>query len=229
MTRPKKVGVQQTAGAGEDWRLPSPSRLELTNGRRHSRSRLRCTRALFIYFPHSSLKPVNMGNEASLPMEMCSNFDADEIRRLGKRFRKLDLDNSGSLSVEEFMSLPELQQNPLVQRVIDIFDADGNGEVDFKEFIQGMSQFSVKGDKESKMRFAFRIYDMDNDGYISNGELFQVLKMMVGNNLKDTQLQQIVDKTVLFADKDEDGKISFDEFCSVVGNTDVHKKMVVDV
>lgn len=95
------------------------------------------------------------------------------------------------------MSLPELQQNPLVQRVIDIFDQDGNGEVDFKgavplsfrtdalvtpfkqlffpEFIQGVSQFSVKGDKESKLRFAFRIYDMDNDGYISNGELFQVM------------------------------------------------------
>ncbi|KAJ4428630.1 hypothetical protein ANN_24675 [Periplaneta americana] len=108
-------------------------------------------------------------------MELCSNFDADEIRRLGKRFRKLDLDNSGSLSIDEFMSLPELQQNPLVQRVIDIFDADGNGEVDFKEFIQGVSQFSVKGDKESKLRFAFRIYDMDNDGYISNGELFQKL------------------------------------------------------
>ena len=104
---------------------------------------------------------------------------------------------------------------------------------------------------------------MDNDGYISNGELFQVLKMMVGSNLKDTQLQQIVDKTILFADKvnlnnsyqcpialnwrilnltiryakndksiifqDEDGKINFEEFCEVVGNTDIHKKMVVDV
>ena len=42
---------------------------------------------------------------------------------------------------------------------------------------------------------------MDNDGFISNGELFQVLKMMVGNNLKDTQLQQIVDKTILLYDK----------------------------
>lgn len=42
------------------------------------------------------------------------------------------------------------------------------------EFIQGVSQFSVKGDKLSKLRFAFRIYDMDNDGFISNGELFQV-------------------------------------------------------
>merc|ERR1739838_305462 len=170
-----------------------------------------------------------MGNEmGTLPMT-CTEFDADEIKRLGKRFKKLDLDGSGSLSIEEFMSLPELQQNPLVRRVIDIFDDDGNGEVDFKEFIQGLSHFSAKGDMESKLRFAFRIYDMDNDGYISNGELFQVLKMMVGNNLKDTQLQQIVDRTVLFADKDEDGKISFDEFCAVVGNTDVHKKMVVDV
>ena len=56
---------------------------------------------------------------------------------------------------------------------------------------------------------------MDKDGYISNGELFQVLKMMVGNNLKDTQLQQIVDKTIIHADTDGDGKISFEEFCAV--------------
>jgi len=60
--------------------------------------------------------------------------DIEEIKRLGKRFKKLDLDKSGSLSVDEFMSLPELQQNPLVQRVIDIFDTDGNGEVDFKGY-----------------------------------------------------------------------------------------------
>jgi len=172
-----------------------------------------------------------MGNETSLPMEMCSNcenFDAEEIKRLARRFKKLDLDGSGSLSIDEFMSLPELQQNPLVQRVIDIFDTDGNGEVDFKEFIQGISQFSVKGDKETKLRFAFKIYDMDRDGYISNGELFQVLKMMVGNNLKDTQLQQIVDKTILFHDKDMDGRISFEEFCDIVANMDVHEKMVVN-
>ena len=56
--------------------------------------------------------------------------------------------------------------------------------------------------------------------------------MMVGNNLKDTQLQQvgvkrptkiqqiflpfqIVDKTILFHDKDNNGKINFEEFCEV--------------
>jgi len=173
-----------------------------------------------------------MGNMTSIPVELCATFDADEIRRLGKRFKKLDIDGSGSLSVQEFMSIPELQQNPLVQRVIDIFDTDGNGEIDFKEFIGGISQFSVKGDKESKLKFAFKIYDIDKDGYISNGELFQVLKMMVGSNLKDTQLQQIVDKTIINADKDGDGKISFDEFCACVGDSlidDIQKKMTVAV
>ncbi len=60
------------------------------------------------------------------------------------------------------------------------------------------------------MTVAFKVYDMDRDGYISNGELFAVLKMMVGSNLKDTQLQQIVDKTIINADKDGDGKINYE-------------------
>ena len=35
-----------------------------------------------------------------------------------------------------------------------------------------------------KCPVAFKVYDMDRDGFISNGELFLVLKMMVGSNLK---------------------------------------------
>lgn len=74
---------------------------------------------------------------------------------------------------------------------------------------------------------AFKIYDVDKDNKISNGELFKVLKLMVGNNLKDSQLQQIVDKTIIYADKDGDGKVSFEEFCAVVGSSDVDEKMVL--
>lgn len=96
--------------------------------------------------------------------------------------------------------------------MIAIFDEDGGGSVDFREFILGLSAFSSKGNKEEKLRFAFKVYDIDRDNFISNGELFIVLKMMVGSNLKDAQLQQIVDKTIMEADKDGDGKISFQEF-----------------
>lgn len=77
------------------------------------------------------------------------------------------------------------------------------------------AKYTIKCTYVFDITVAFRIYDIDNDGLISNGELFQVLKMMVGNNLKETQLQQIVDKTILNADKDGDGKICFSEFCAV--------------
>jgi serine/threonine-protein phosphatase 2B regulatory subunit len=154
--------------------------------------------------------------------------DRDEVDRLRKRFMKLDKDNSGTIERDEFLSLPQVSSNPLATRMIAIFDEDGGGDVDFQEFVSGLSAFSSKGNKEEKLRFAFKVYDIDRDGYISNGELFIVLKMMVGSNLKDQQLQQIVDKTIMEADQDRDGKISFDEFKKMVENTDVSNSMTLD-
>lgn len=77
----------------------------------------------------------------------------------------------------------------------------GGGTVDFQEFVGGLSAFSSRGGREEKLRcqfllpfshalsltlvvVAFNVYDVDRDGFISNGELFLVLKMMVGSNLK---------------------------------------------
>ncbi|KAF9198433.1 Calcineurin subunit B [Haplosporangium sp. Z 27] len=137
-----------------------------------------------------------MGQGVSQPLEEMvrdSNFTAEEIQRLYKRFMKLDKDGSGSIDKEEFLAIPQIATIPLASRL-----------------------------------FAIMVYDMDRDGFISNGELFLVLKMMVGTNLKDNQLQQIVDKTIMEADKDMDGKISFEEFCGAVENTDVAKQMTLE-
>lgn len=161
-------------------------------------------------------------------MQKKSNFNASELERLKKRFMKLDSDGSGSIDREEFLQIPAIANNPLASRLIAIFDEDGGGTVDFQEFVGGLSAFSSKGGREEKLRFAFKVYDMDRDGYISNGELFLVLKMMVGNNLKDGQLQQIVDKTIMEADKDGDGRLSFEEFVQMVSNTDIVKQMTLE-
>ncbi|KAF9974373.1 Calcineurin subunit B [Actinomortierella ambigua] len=172
-----------------------------------------------------------MGQGVSQPLEEMvrdTNFTAEEIQRLYKRFMKLDKDGSGSIDKDEFLAIPQIATNPLASRLIAIMDEDGGGDVDFKEFIAGLSAFSNKGNKVEKLRFAFKVYDMDRDGFISNGELFLVLKMMVGSNLKDNQLQQIVDKTIMEADKDMDGKISFEEFCGVVENTDIARQMTLE-
>ena len=101
-----------------------------------------------------------------------------------------------------------------MQRVISVLDKNKDGNISFLEFVQGLSSLSAGASQEEKLRFTFEIYDINGDGYISNGELFKVLKMMVGNNLTDVQLQQLVDRTIIKADEDFDGKISFNEFKS---------------
>ena len=50
---------------------------------------------------------------------------------------------------------------------------------------------------------------------------------MVGNNLKEAQLQQIVDKTIILADLDGDGKISFDEFSNVRNNRPIGLQCII--
>ncbi|KAJ3367907.1 calcineurin subunit B [Allomyces macrogynus ATCC 38327] len=169
--------------------------------------------------PSSTQSPTDTNGDAY--------FTPEETKRLYKRFMKLDKDGSGTIDKDEFLAIPQIANNPLVARLIAIFDEDGGGDVDFTEFISGLSVFSSRGNKESKLRFAFKVYDMDRDGFISNGELFLVLKMMVGSNLKDHQLQQIVDKTIMEADLDGDGKISFTEFMNVVESTDIAKQMIL--
>lgn len=165
-----------------------------------------------------------MGQQSSSLMDSLvesTGFSHEEIEKLRRRFLKIDQNRSGTIDRQEFLSIPAIQNNPLAHRLFAVVDRDGGGDVDFKEFIEALSTFSSRGSTESKLRFAFEIYDIDRDGYISNGELFIVLKMMVGSNLRDAQLQQIVDKTIMEADIDKRGKISFEEFRRVVGGQDV--------
>ena len=129
------------------------------------------------------------------------------------------------------MVIPELEHNPLVKRVVDTFDSNKSGEVDFIEFIQALTIFARASDKgeEDKFKFTFKLYDVDGDGFISNSDLFQILKAMVGANLNDQQLQQLVDRTIRQGDLDCDGKLSYDEFLAMTKAQGVADKLRLDM
>ncbi|KPA78382.1 calcineurin b subunit (CNB) [Leptomonas pyrrhocoris] len=143
-----------------------------------------------------------------------------QIHRLYKRFAKLNKDRSGEITREEFNSIPALASNPLVDRVLAVMDTDGDSTVDFGEFVRALSVLSSATSKEDKLRFTFKMYDIDGDGRISNKDLFQTLSIMVGVNLSQMQLQQIVDKTFIEADVDRDGYITFEDFSALAVNSD---------
>jgi len=158
-----------------------------------------------------------------------SHLDEATLQRLGKSFASIDKDHSGGLSVEEFMAIPELKNNPLVERVARVFDIDKNGNVDFKEFVTMLALFGPACAPETKAKFLFEIYDINGDGFISNGDLFKSLKIMVGNNLEDKQLQQLVDRTISQGDHDKDGKLNYTEFLAMVQKIDIGGKLVLDI
>lgn len=168
-----------------------------------------------------------MGNEASQNSEVQQAFTPKDIKRLYKKFSKLDTDKSGELEPSEFFDVPALSQNPLVKRVISIFDKNRDGKISFSEFITGQATLSTTASESEKIKFAFKVYDINEDGWISNGDLFGVLKMMIGSNLNDVQLQQLVDRTLIRADQDGDGKLSYDEFHQMVKDLDIPSKLTL--
>jgi serine/threonine-protein phosphatase 2B regulatory subunit len=150
-------------------------------------------------------------------------FSKQELKILYKNFVDLDTDKSGLIEPNEFFDVPELKDNPIVQRVISVFDKNNDGKISFYEFIIGLSTLTDSSNKDEKLKFAFQIYDANNDGYISNGDLFHTLKLLTGDNLTDVQIQQVVDRTILTADKDMDGKISYEEFSEFVQDVRVNE------
>lgn len=151
-----------------------------------------------------------------------SNLSQTEIKRLYKRFQKLDRDQSGQLEADDLMMIPELAMNPLVPRIVALFDS-----VNFRQFVNYLGVFGPNGSVESKIDFAFRIYDVDGDDFVSEDDLHAVLKMMVGDNMVDDSLHRVVKKVFSDADKDDDGRISREEFSAVVDVAEIVTRLTI--
>lgn len=183
-----------------------------------------------------------MGNKSSLllqeeelnDIQQETGFSPSQIERLYSRFTSLDKNDDGTLSREDFLRIPELAINPLGDRIVHAFFQD-NEEIHFRHFTKVLARFrpikktreNKLNSREEKLRFAFRMYDLDDDNHISKDELLAVLHMMVGANISEEQLSSIAERTIKEADTDHDNMISFEEFCEALGRTDVEQKMSI--
>ena len=71
-----------------------------------------------------------------------------------------------------------LGQNPTeaeLQDMINEVDADGNGTIDFPEFLTMMARKMRDTDSEEEIKEAFKVFDKDGNGYISAAELRHVM------------------------------------------------------
>ncbi|KAG8513533.1 Calcineurin B homologous protein 2, partial [Galemys pyrenaicus] len=168
------------------------------------------------------------------------------LLRLYHRFCALDSNKKGYLSRVDLQQIGALAVNPLGDRIIDSFFLEGSLKVDFADFARVLAHFRPVDDEDpgsrdpkqpeplnsrmNKLRFAFRLYDQDRDGKISRQEMLQVvLRLMVGVQVTEEQLESITDRTVQEADEDGDGAVSFLEFAKSLEKMDIEQKMSIRI
>ena len=141
----------------------------------------------------------------------------DNEEAIRDSFAMYDKDGNGSISLVELRevlrNLGEKVTNDEINQIIQIADTDGDGEIDYKEFVDLIKDvMKIKGEQGNQdMRRAFAIFDQDGNGSISASELKTVLDR-IGIQMTDSEIAN----TIQEADTDGDGEVDYNEFVNVV-------------
>lgn len=100
-----------------------------------------------------------------------------DVDKLVRYFVKHDLNQDGQISLDEMTQLFPQDDPKLLARLFALVDANGNGQIDFRELCMGLRALTSRHDSTDELlRFAFRLYDTDNNGVIDAHELESMLR-----------------------------------------------------
>merc|ERR1712036_167949 len=130
----------------------------------------------------------------------------DQLDEIREAFSLFDSDASGAIDVRELKAAMralgfEVKNEELKKMVSDI-DGDGNGTIEFVEFLQMMTGKMGEKDSREDIEKVFKLFDDDNTNKISFRNLARV----------DEELQDMINQ----ADRDGDGEINLDEFYRIM-------------
>jgi calmodulin len=146
---------------------------------------------------------------------MAEALTEEQIAEFKEAFALFDKDGDGTITTKELGTvMRSLGTNPTeaeLQDMINEIDVDGNGIIDFSEFLVMMARKLQNTDSEEELREAFRVFDKDGNGFISADELRHVMTNL-GEKLSDEE----VDEMIREADVDGDGQINYEEFVTMM-------------
>lgn len=143
-------------------------------------------------------------------------FIEENTEDVKNAFSLFDKKGKGTVSTKKLiMVMRTLGQNPTEDELDDLineFDTDGNGFIDFIEFT--LMAFKLAEDLDETMREAFSVFDKDGSGSITHSE-FRNVMMEEGGEQSGMNTEDI-DMIIQEVDKDGDGQINMEEFVKML-------------
>merc|ERR1712232_90196 len=147
---------------------------------------------------------------------IANQLNEDQIKALRETFMSLDGNGDGKLTVNEMKEgiqkagLKEIP--PDLQQIMEDVDADGSGVIDYTEFLAATLDKRLYL-QEDVCWSAFRLFDRNGDGKISDQELKFVLE---NGEVSDVCGAQAIAEIMKETDENSDGVIDFQEFMKMM-------------
>lgn len=144
---------------------------------------------------------------------IAENLSEEEIKGLKTMFTNMDTDKNGTITYEELKTglarLGSRLSETEVKQLMEAADVDGNGTIDYIEFISAtMHRYRLERDEH--LYKAFLYFDKDNSGYITRDELESAMKEYGMGD--EASIKEIISEV----DTDNDGRINYEEFCTMM-------------
>ncbi|KAJ2354936.1 hypothetical protein IWW50_003639, partial [Coemansia erecta] len=141
----------------------------------------------------------------------------EKIQELYDAFDTFDKNGDGVISADELTvmmrSLSKDRAEQDITYMINLADADKDGEIDIQEFKEMVKTMPwLLGSFDSNFLYRFPEFDKDSDGYLSIQELESGLSEM-GLDPSNTDIKSKVDAL----DLSDNANINYHQFSSVVG------------
>ncbi|CAL1354221.1 unnamed protein product [Linum trigynum] len=151
---------------------------------------------------------------------IAENLSKDEIQGLKSMFANIDTDNSGTITYEELKSglarLGSKLTEAEVKQLMEAADVDGNGTIDYIEFITA-TMHRHRLERDEHLFKAFQYFDKDSSGFITKDELEMAMKDY--GIADDATIREIIAEV----DTDNDGRINYEEFCAMMRSGTPHQ------
>ena len=147
------------------------------------------------------------------------NFpEMEEIVEACKLFNKIDLNDNGQITLNDFhvgLSLI-LGNDNLREDIVEIFanlDTNHDNYLGYEDFVRGaIDKNNLLNDKI--LEYAFKHFDKDNTGFITIKEIGNIYK----GHIKFGDINEGLKKIIGEVGKDESGKITYEDFKTLMKN-----------